>query len=312
LPYALASSGVIASPAYSLFLNSFDATTGTILFGGVNKAKYEGELETLPVLPVYDNYYSLAIALTEISIEGSSGKVVTTTKNLPLAVSLDSGSTLTSLPQELVDAIYTAIDATYDSKLGYAYVNCSTTSDVAGNITYAFSGATVTVPMSQLVFEVEDAGFPEGTCAVGIVPSEPGVNILGDSFLRSAYVVYDLANNEISLANAKYGNDDDDILEIGTGSDAVPGAKLVASAVSSATGNGVAATATTTASVVTVTTSSGTGTAVTSGTASDTSTSEAGATAKSSSSSSGKAAMPTGSANHLLSGLAGAGLLLLV
>ena len=29
-------------------------------------------------------------------------------------------------------------------------------------------------------------------------------NILGDNFLRSAYIVYDLDDNEISLAQVKY------------------------------------------------------------------------------------------------------------
>lgn len=230
-------------------------------------------------------------------------------------MSLDSGSTFTLLPQELVDSIYATINATYLSDAGFAYVDCKLKSDTAGNITYGFSGATVTVSMSQLVLDATEEGLPQGTCLFGIVPSEPGVNILGDTFLRSAYVVYDLANNEISLANAKFGTDEDDILEIGTGADAVPGATLVPSAVSSATGNGATVTATGPSGVATsvgsgTVTGTGTGTAATTGTASGTST--AGATAKSSSSSSGKAALPTGSASNLLSGLAGAGLLLLI
>ena len=101
---------------------------------------------------------------------------------------------------------------------------------------------------------------------------------MGDTFLRGAYVVYDLENNEISLANTDYDGGDDDILEIGTGTAPVPGATLMPSPVTSATGNGPVA-------------ASATGTTETT-------------------SSKGLASLPTNKPNHLLSGLLGAGLLL--
>lgn len=43
----------------------------------------------------------------------------------------------------------------------------------------------------------------------------------GDTFLRSAYVVYDLQNEQISLAQAAYGTGSN-IVEIGQGKNAVP------------------------------------------------------------------------------------------
>ena len=41
LPLALVDTGHIKSNAYSLWLNDLDASTGAILFGGVNTAKYQ-------------------------------------------------------------------------------------------------------------------------------------------------------------------------------------------------------------------------------------------------------------------------------
>ena len=307
LPEALVSSGAIKSAAYSLWLNKFDGT-GNLLFGGVNKARYEGELQTVPVLPLYGKYYSLAIALTDISVKSTSGTKSYAT-GLPLAVSLDNGSPFIVLPQELVDPIYKKVGAGYSSTAGAAYIPCKmSTADY--NVTFSFSGATVTIPISELVFaDYTEPGFPDGDCIFGLSYSQAGVNLMGDAFLRGAYVVYDLANNEISLANTNYDGGDDDILEIGTGTAAVPNATLMPSAVTSATGNG--------ASEPTATSGSGSGSGSSAPESGETTayvTGTATATAKSgdasSTSSKGLAALPTSKPNHLLPGLLGAGLLL--
>ncbi|KAJ5249025.1 hypothetical protein N7468_000476 [Penicillium chermesinum] len=284
LPGALVKSGATNSAAYSLWLNKLDST-GNILFGGVNKARYNGELQSVPILKVYGEYRSLAIALTEITVKDK-----TYASGLPLAVSLDNGSSMIALPKELLDPIYKDIGAGYDSKSQFGYISC----DAAHwdyNITFSFSQAKVSMPISTLVFpHYSETSFPKGDCIFGMVPSQPGVNLMGDPFLRGAYVVYDLDNNEISLAETNTNDGDDDIHEIGTGSDAVPGGHSA--------GLGLTAPAT-----MTVTGELST----TDGSAPKTSDGGAAAT---SSSSEGLAALPTSNPNHLLPGLLGAGLLL--
>ncbi|RAH59685.1 yapsin [Aspergillus piperis CBS 112811] len=304
LPQALVDSGAIKSAAYSIWLDSLEASTGSLLFGGVNTAKYKGDLQTLPIIPVYGKYYSLAIALTELSVATDSNSS-SFTDSLPLSVSLDTGTTLTALPSDLVNKVYDALNATYDKTYDMAYIDCDAReSDY--NVTYSFSGATVTVSMSELIIPATEPGWPDNTCVLGLVPSQPGVNLLGDTFLRSAYVVYDLENNEISLANTNFNPGDDDILEIGTGTSAVPGATPVPSAVSSATGNGLISTGTAvpTLSGVTIT-ATATETGATGTASSGGSSAEATST-----SSEGAAAQATSNPMKLLSGLAGVGLLL--
>lgn len=278
LPYALVASGITKSAAYSLWMDDSAAASGTIMFGGVNKARYVGELQTLPVVPVYNRYYSLALALTEVIV--TTGHSKSSTTNLPLAVSLDTGSSWSSLPEDLFKDILGALNGTYDDKNRAAYVSCDLIK-TDYNVTFSFSGAKIDVGLNQLVFAATEAGWPANACILGLTPSQPGINILGDTFLRNAYVVYDLENNEISLANTNFNPGKDDILEIGVGADAVPGATLVPSAVSTATGNGVQ-TATT-------------------GIASATGSTTTGGSAKSTGASSGMAALPTGNAKHLLS-----------
>jgi hypothetical protein len=59
---------------------------------------------------------------------------------------------------------------------------------------------------------------------------------LGDTFLRSAYVVYDLANNEISLAQTNFNATGTNVVEIGTGTGSVPDATTVANPVAATAG----------------------------------------------------------------------------
>jgi hypothetical protein len=270
-------------------LNDPKASRGSILFGGVNKAKYTGDLLTVPIVPTQGTYAYLAVTLTGVSVESGKGSNSYSAR-LPVVVLLDSGTTLTYLPTPLVENLYKEFDATYLQNDGLAYVDCGVR-EKDYSVTFSFSGATITVSLSELVLQAVADDFPKGTCVFGVVPSgnsQDAMYILGDTFLRSAYVVYDLGNNEISLANTNFSPGKDDIVEIGTGTSAVPGATPVQSAVTSAT----VASATGLVHTVTVNPDSfATGAADTS-------------------SSSGMAALPTSNLRHLLSGLAGAGLLL--
>ncbi|KAE8145542.1 aspartic peptidase domain-containing protein [Aspergillus avenaceus] len=240
LPQAMVKSGLIKSNAYSLWLNDLAANTGSILFGGVNAGKYHGELQTLPIQTVNGVYSEFIIALTGVSFSSSSSTHNYSSSNaLPAAVLLDSGSSLTYLPNSIVQNIYDDIGVTYESSSGVGYVPCSL-SQHDMNLTYAFSAPTITVGIDELILNAGDLKFRNGerACIFGIVPAGDNTAVLGDTFLRSAYVVYDLANNEISLANTKFNSTEDDILEIGAGDDSVPGATQVLHPVTSVVADG--------------------------------------------------------------------------
>lgn len=73
------------------------------------------------------------------------------------------------------------------------------------------------------------ATFDNGTplCVFGISPSDGTTAVLGDTFLRSAYLVYDLGNNEMSIGQTNFNATNSNVVEIGTGTAAVPSATLV-------------------------------------------------------------------------------------
>jgi hypothetical protein len=234
LPVALVDGGHIRSNAYSLWLNDLDASTGNILFGGVNTAKYQGDLRTMPILQTYGGYVQLVVAMTGLTIAGSQVQ----SDSLPVAVLLDTGATLTYLPDELVVDIYNNVNAVYVESQGAAYAACEL-ANTDSTLDFDFSGQTISVPYNELLL---DAGtdrfgnpitFEDGTiaCLFGVAPASGGISVLGDTFLRSAYVVYDLENNEISIAQTVFNATANDIQEIGTGSGSVPGAQPVDNAV---------------------------------------------------------------------------------
>lgn len=55
-----------------------------------------------------------------------------------------------------------------------------------------------------------------------VVNSRDDIALLGDTFLRSAYVVYDLKHQQIGLAQAKLNSTETNIIEIKAGDKTIP------------------------------------------------------------------------------------------
>ncbi|PMD65086.1 aspartic proteinase precursor [Hyaloscypha bicolor E] len=239
LPAQLVADGVIQSNAFSLWLNDLDASIGSILFGGVDTEKYTGTLTTLPIQKESGFFAEFLITLTEVTL----GSTVIA-KNQAQAVLLDSGSSLTYLPDAMTEAIYEQVSAQYSAQDGAAFVPCSLASNTT-TLDFTFSSPTISIPMNELVIPATTAnGRPlveaDGTkvCLFGIAPAGSSTAVLGDTFIRSAYLVYDLANNEISIAQTKFNATATNVVEITTGSSAVPDATAVANPVAASAGTG--------------------------------------------------------------------------
>jgi hypothetical protein len=232
LPAQLVADNAIQSNAYSLWLNDLDASTGSILFGGVDTEQYHGSLQSVPIQTEAGEFAEFFITLTELTL-GST----TIASQQALGVLLDSGSSLTYLPDPMIEAIYQETGAIYNSNLASAYVACSLASNTT-TLDFTFSSVVISVTMDELIIPYSSGPFPDGTpaCLFGLAPNGGGSSVLGDTFLRSAYVVYDLDNNEISLAQTNFNATKSNVVEIGTGTGAVPDATLVANPVSATAG----------------------------------------------------------------------------
>ena len=201
--------GLIKTLSYSLWLDDEDAQTGSILFGGVDTSKYVAPLIALPMVrfePQDPTVNEVAIEMTSIGLTDGSGTSSLTDSKLVVPALLDSGTTLIQLPTDMAQKILDTVGGILDPSIPQPLVPCNLSTAKA---TYVFgfggsSGPKVNVPISQLIDPPDGTVFADGTLACGfdIIGNSEGQVILGDSFLRSAYVVYHLGAKTIALANS--------------------------------------------------------------------------------------------------------------
>lgn len=247
-------SGLIGARAYSLYLDDLDASSGTILFGGVDSDKYSGDLIAVPIIKdsTVDNYTSFSVTLSSVAAVASDGSVSDNYTMSAQVVVLDSGTTLTYLPESVAESIFTTFGATYDESLGYATVACSQADNSSILLEYQFggsSGPTIQVALSELVIDDGSSrgggssyeSGAESTCAFGVSMST-STYLLGDTFLRSAYVVYDLDAKEVAIAQTDFNSTSSSVTAITSGS-SIPGVSATATdIIASATGTSLGGT----------------------------------------------------------------------
>ncbi|KAH8899193.1 acid protease [Thozetella sp. PMI_491] len=242
LPLNMAREGLINTAAYSLWLNDLDASTGNILFGGIDTKKYYGDLTRIQInsdSSTSELFTSFRVTLSSLTATSSSGSDILTSESFPISVVLDSGTTLSYLPTDLAEQIWTEVGAVYDMNWDLAMVPCSMQNS-AGYFLFGFagpSGPRITVNMDELVLDLALNGpnplFSDGIykgqdmCSFGVqnFSAESGATfLLGDTFLRSAYVVYDLANNEIGIAPTDFNATDSNIVPFPSANATIPSA----------------------------------------------------------------------------------------
>lgn len=231
MPEILQQAGAINSRLYSVFLNQLGPATGTILFGGIDTSMYTGQLHTLNMLPIQiqstsgetiSEVFEFVLSVTGVSFS-SNGKTTTilsggdptgqnTEKSLP--VLLDTGSAAWTVPTSVYESIAEAFNGAIGQDLT---LPCSHQNDNFV-LSVEFGGSiTIQVPVKELIvplyFANNNSAIPDGQgqqlCTIMIVPDvggqqmqEQGFLTLGDAILRSMYVVFDLDNGQLSLAQA--------------------------------------------------------------------------------------------------------------
>lgn len=183
LPWALQKAGLTPKASYSLYLGSRDSGKGSIIFGGIDTEKYEGDLAKYPVAGTR----GLALNVKNAEIAGN-------TIDMDIEVLLDSGTSLNLWPQDVIDAVGKELHGNLTQ--GFYLVECEQPKDKY--LTFDFGENKIKLSYQDLVWKTQ------GLCLLGVRPGINNTHIFGDVFLRSAYVYYDLSEREISIAQAKY------------------------------------------------------------------------------------------------------------
>ncbi|GJN67732.1 hypothetical protein PLICBS_001760 [Purpureocillium lilacinum] len=233
---SLVQQGFIKSRAFSLDLRNMGDNRGSVTFGGLDTKKFSGSLEKRPIIPATNTpdkairYWVYMDGMSVSSGNGTTTPVFDKVNGVP--VFLDSGGTLSQLPTYVVKELLKSFPSA--KKNGKVYTVECPARDSKMTIDFKFGNTTVYAPVNDFIWRSGKY------CILGAFENDKDA-ILGDSFLRAAYVVYDQDNKNIYIAN----NEDcgSNLIAIGKGPNAVPsvvgecrrGLSLVSSSVSSTT-----------------------------------------------------------------------------
>jgi Eukaryotic aspartyl protease len=196
---------------------------GSILFGGIDTDKFTGNLVSLPIQPDSRSgtIISFTVTLDNFQVIDASKNVAYSQKSLALPVILDSGTTITYLPNNIAQDLMAGVGAVVSSTYG-PVVACDLRNSPA-TFNFGFgnpNGPVIVAALSQFVLPFPP-DFPTPTfrsngkpaCRWGLQAANGRPNLFGDTFLRGAYVVYNLDNNEVAIANALLNSTSSNIKE---------------------------------------------------------------------------------------------------
>lgn len=216
-----------------MLIQSPDASRGSCLFGGYDTKKFSGDLLTVDIQPDAQSgaLTSMTVAWTGFSLTTSSGTKQLNSTSFPSPALLDSGTSLSIIPDDVFYPLANFFEAETD-QAGDVLVNCDLLNSATGSLNFQFGGSngpTIKVPFSEFAVPAYDSNGNQitynngtGVCLLGLMgdgsqtsgSGETSPIILGDTFLRSAYVVYDLSQKQISLAQTIFNATDSNIVEI--------------------------------------------------------------------------------------------------
>jgi hypothetical protein len=182
---------LISESVFAFYLPDDAAQQGELVFGGVDKSHYSGDLVNVPLIS--ETYWE--VSLDAMTFAGSS--VVTNQKAI-----IDSGTSLLAGPKASVDALAKQVGA--KSILGKEYtVDCSKISSMP-ELKVTLGGKEFTLTANDYVLQVS------GQCLfafTGIdVPAPRGpLWIMGDIFMRKYYCIFDYGNQQMRIAPVAKG-----------------------------------------------------------------------------------------------------------
>lgn len=188
---SLASNGLISSAISSFKISRLadQLNDGEVTFGGLDSTKFVAS--TLVTIPNVSKIGFWEGALGAITVNGQD-----TTLTGRTAI-LDTGTTLIIAPPADTQAVITMLGGKCDTQ--QCTIPCTSNASVA----LSFGNASFSIDPRDMVVLPVDINDPTGDCTAGIQPGTVGTNtewLVGDVFLKNAYLSVDTQNNQISLA----------------------------------------------------------------------------------------------------------------
>ncbi|KAI0477055.1 aspartic peptidase domain-containing protein [Xylariaceae sp. FL0804] len=234
------------------------AIDGTLKRISIKREQYDEEYETYTFSSTFDVYVQ-AFNYTESS-SGVGSPLIQNTTALPL-VTIDPTYSVSVLPDDLATAIWRAAGADTNAYYPYATVPCAWRGNLTGQLSVQLDrvgvdgGPVLTVPLGDLVLsedywsyddwsygnDYDDSDYDEdygdydsGTsteyCLFGVQSTNTTSSssysssqyTLGGGMLKRAYMVFDLANEELAIAPVKFNAAGESIVAFASYGAAIP------------------------------------------------------------------------------------------
>ncbi|KAK1963405.1 acid protease [Colletotrichum sublineola] len=222
LPERLVKDGIIASPAYSLWLDDKSAKSGNLLLGAVDKSKFEGPLIRIRTNSFSGSPLSRDSSTFDTIIYSINGSKSATDELQPLSgpvapseeeygsnripVQLAPEYPVSVLPDILARDIWSLAGAFWNDDLSYAVIPCDVAETSTGYLVMQLDGTdgpVLNVSLADLVVSKDMWSYSKWSWDTESSTEFPA---LSGAMLKQAYMVFDLANAEMAIAQAKLGS----------------------------------------------------------------------------------------------------------
>ncbi|CAG8790863.1 16777_t:CDS:2, partial [Dentiscutata erythropus] len=189
--------GLIPSKIFSVQLRPARSQTsygGIFVFGGIDPKLYSGSITYAPVTT--QNFYQIGIDDIECN-----GKVVASySSSKKQQAIVDTGTALLIVTQSVAKSVHQLIGGKYDSSSQTWQVPCSLSSST--KLSLKISGVSLAINYQELVREQVSTG--SSWCYSGIASTTGTMWILGGTFLKDYYVIFDQKSNRVGFATPVY------------------------------------------------------------------------------------------------------------
>ncbi|KAH7631614.1 aspartic peptidase domain-containing protein [Sordaria sp. MPI-SDFR-AT-0083] len=141
----MVSSGQISSPAYSIWLDSSEGASGSLLFGAIDKSRYTTDLLRVSATNPYALSGKFSVSVHSINTfrvggpdGGRQGSLIS--NDLPIDVTIGMGELISFLPSDLVSNIASVVGATHDTTVGLYTIPCSAGISTSARLTFRLGG----------------------------------------------------------------------------------------------------------------------------------------------------------------------------
>ncbi|KAK3896347.1 vacuolar protease, partial [Staphylotrichum tortipilum] len=185
--YKMVEQKLVDEPVFAFYLDGPNGES-EVVFGGVDKDKYEGKITTIPLRR--RAYWE--VDFESISYDNDTAGIKNT------GAILDTSTSFITLPISLAEMVNAQLGAKKGFGGSQYFIDCSKRPSLK-DITLNLAGYDFPLSPYDYILEASGRCF---SAFMGVEFAKP-LAILGDTFLRRYYSIYDAGANTVGLAQAK-------------------------------------------------------------------------------------------------------------